>query len=85
MALSAIVGDKQMMKSIVAFLALSILSCTVYSKSVCNSQLTKKIESCAESNYKGADSVLNHVYQTLALKWNGADMKWFATNSAVLD
>ena len=65
------------MQNIVVFLALSILSCAAYSKSVCNSQVTKKIESCAESNFKGADSLFNHVYRTLATKWNGADAKDF--------
>jgi uncharacterized protein YecT (DUF1311 family) len=64
-----------MMQNIVAFLALSVLSCAAYSKSVCNSQVTREIETCAESNFRGADSELNHVYQTLQAKWDGADAK----------
>jgi uncharacterized protein YecT (DUF1311 family) len=54
---------------------LFILSNSAHSKSVCDSQITRDIETCAKSNFKETDAELNRFYQALGKKWVEADRK----------
>lgn len=59
----------------VVFVGILILSNSAHSGSVCDSQITREIEACAESNFKGIDAELNRVYQMLDRKLAPADRK----------
>lgn len=54
---------------------LFMLSNSAHSRSVCDSQITREIETCAESNFKEADFELNRVYQAMEKNWVDADRK----------
>ncbi|TKC78925.1 DUF1311 domain-containing protein [Trinickia terrae] len=50
-----------------------IFSGSVFSKMVCDSQVTSEIESCARSNFQLADKDLNEKYRGLIGKFDGVD------------
>ncbi|SAL10258.1 hypothetical protein AWB71_00154 [Caballeronia peredens] len=46
---------------------------------ICSSNITRELESCAESNFKMADQLLNRQYRELASKLNEEDRTLFVT------
>jgi len=71
--LIVIVGDNFVKNNILCLLLLLAFSRVAMAETLCNSKVTRELETCAKNNFELSDKQLNGAYKDIALKFSEGD------------